>query len=87
MEKANPNPPAKRMSIKEIKSQLDSLTAKLKEFENNGSHCSVHGCKFVSDGLRLSQEVELLQKENTALRKENETLRHRWGGTTRDAIG
>ena len=65
----------KQMSIKEIKAQLDLLTAKLKEYESEAARCTVNTCKFVSDGLRLSQEVEILQKQNDALRQENEALR------------
>ena len=73
--------PVKRISIREIKAQLDLLTAKLKAYECDTERCAVSGCKFVSDGLRLSQEVELLQKENAKLRKENEILKRAAGGS------
>lgn len=69
----------KRLSIKEIKIQLDVLTARLKEYEQEANRCTMTGCKFISDGLRMSQEVEQLQRENATLRKEIETLRQATG--------
>ena len=75
MAKAKEDSVAKRINIKEIRAQLDLLTAKLKEYECEASRCALAGCKFLGDGLRLSQEVEILQKEIVALRQENEALR------------
>jgi hypothetical protein len=68
-------PDGTRVNIREVKAQLDLLTAKLREYES--ARCSVTGCNFVSDGLRLSQEVEILQKEIIALREENEVLKRK----------
>ncbi len=67
--------PAKQMNIRAIKAQLDLLTAKLKAYECEANRCSAADCMFVSDGLRLSQEVEILQKRNAELRQENESLK------------
>ncbi len=75
MTKSNVDPFVKRTNIKEIKAQLDLLTTKLKEYESDAARCTSSHCRLMTDGLRLSQEVELLQKENTALRKENRTLK------------
>lgn len=69
--------PVKRLSIREIKAQLDLLTVKLKDYECDAGRCKAMDCTFVSDGLRLSQEVELLKKDNIELRKKNEALRKR----------
>ncbi|HEY3837282.1 MAG TPA: hypothetical protein VGL72_11955 [Bryobacteraceae bacterium] len=63
------------MNIKEIKEQLDLLTAKLREYESAAERHHVNGSNFIAAGLRLSQEVEILQKQNLALRRENEALR------------
>jgi len=65
----------KRISPREITEQLGVLAEKLKQYECDFSHCPTEGCKFVFDGLRLSQEVEILQKQNAALLKENELLK------------
>jgi len=62
-----------RISIREIKAQLELLTAKLKEYES--ARCSVAECNFVSDGLRLSQEVEILRRQNAILEEENKALK------------
>jgi len=62
-----------RTSIREIKAQLELLTAKLKEYEN--ARCSVGECNFVSDGLRLSQEVEILRRQKNILEEENRGLK------------
>jgi hypothetical protein len=73
MAKPKENPFAKRITIKEVKAQLDLLTVKLKEYE--AARCTVSGCNFVADGLRLAQEVELLQKQVAVLQEENKDLR------------
>jgi hypothetical protein len=77
MAKAKEDPIAKRINIKDIKAQLDLLTARLKEYECDAARCAVRDCNFVSDGLRLSQEVEVLQREIAALRRENAALKKR----------
>jgi hypothetical protein len=64
-----------RVSIKQLKEQLDRLTVKLKQYEDNGSRCLSGPCLYLSDGLRLSQEVEVLRKQNAALSEENGRLR------------
>jgi hypothetical protein len=84
MGKTTGEPGVKRLNIKEIRAQLDLLTAKIKQYESTGSQCTVSGCKFISDGLRLSQEVELLQRENAALRAEVKTLKARLLGEEAD---
>jgi hypothetical protein len=63
------------MNMREIRAQLDSLTAKLKEYEGLAGIRRTDGTNFLSDGLRLSQEVEILKKQNLALLRENEALR------------
>jgi hypothetical protein len=75
MPNAKQDPVVRRMNIKEIKAKLELLTAKLKDYESGTARCTVSGCKFISDGLRLSQEVEILRKENAVLRIENEVLK------------
>ena len=75
MTKTKVDPFAKRTNIKEIKAQLDLLTTKLREYESDAARCTSSHCRLMTDGLRLSQEVELLQKENVALRHENRTLK------------
>jgi nicotinamide riboside kinase len=73
-----PNPKvdaATRTGIREIKGQLDLLNAKLKRYECDLTLCPPTGCKYVSDGLRLSQEVEILRKQNTELIEENRALK------------
>ena len=79
MAKPQHDPKVKRTNITQIKTQLALLTAKLKEYECNGDRCTISGCKFVSDGLRLSQEVEILRKENISLREENALLKKKLG--------
>jgi hypothetical protein len=74
MSKEKQAPAGKPVNIK-VKARLDLVTAKLKQQESEANRCTVSNCKFISDGLRLSQEVELLQKQNVALRAENELLR------------
>jgi septal ring factor EnvC (AmiA/AmiB activator) len=68
------------MSIAEVKRKLDSLTAKLKEFESDAGRCTAQGCSFISDGLRLSQEVEVLRREIAGLREENTALKQQLAG-------
>lgn len=75
MPNAKQDPVVRRTTIKEIKTKLELLTAKLKDYESGTARCTVSGCKFVSDGLRLSQEVEILRKQNAVLRNENEALK------------
>lgn len=73
---ANPKLDAvKRTDIREIKSQLDLLTAKLKQYECGSLHCPHAGCTYVSVGLRLSQEVEILRRQNLALAEEISLLK------------
>jgi len=71
----SPKPFRKPPGIAEIKLQLEAATARLRELESHGERCTTAGCRFVSDGLRLSQEVELLRKENAALLAENSALK------------
>jgi hypothetical protein len=73
MAKAKEDP--ERIQIQEIKAQLAALTAKLKQYESNAALDDPQGGTLVSDGLRLSQEVEMLRRENDGLRKENEALK------------
>ncbi len=73
MAKAKEDP--ERIQIQEIKGQLAALTAKLKRYESNAVLGEGHPGELVSDGLRLSQEVEMLRRENDALRKDNEALK------------
>jgi hypothetical protein len=77
MPRAKDGPAVKQIDINAIKDQLDRLTARLKDYESDASHCTVSGCKYVDDGLRLSQEVEILRKQNAALLEENAILRAR----------
>jgi hypothetical protein len=68
-----PNPrtdAVKPTDIREIKIQLDRLTAKLKQYEFEALHCPHTRCIYVFDGLRLSQEVEILRRQNIALTEE-----------------
>ena len=55
-----------------IGTRPDILTAEAKQSECDG-FSFVH--KVLSDGLRLSQEVELLKKQNSALLQELDQLR------------
>jgi hypothetical protein len=71
----SPKPSRKPPGIAEIKLQLEAVTARLKELESLGERCTAAGCRFISDGLRLSQEVELLRRENAALLAENSALK------------
>ena len=70
-------PVVRRSGIKEIRAQLDLLTIKLKEYENIIRRCHATDCEFICDGLRLSQEVEILRKEVSTLREENLSLKQR----------
>jgi len=77
-----------RISIRDIKAQLELLTAKLKEYEN--ARCSVGDCNFVSDGLRLSQEVEILRRQNNMLEEEIKDLKQQlaaYQGSLGEAAG
>jgi len=74
MPKDNPDSVVKRTSLRDIRARLDGLTAKLQDFEGR-HHSSTRGSTLVADGLRLSQEVELLRKENAALREEVAALK------------
>ena len=73
---ANPRVDAvKRSGIREIRGQLDLLTAKLSEYESDVTRCPRAACQCLSHGLRLSQEVEILRKQNSALMEENRALK------------
>ena len=80
MAKAKLGSAVKRTNIKEIQAKLELLTAKLQAYECEAARCTVAGCKFISDGLRLSQEVEILRRQNVALREENEVLKRQLYG-------
>jgi hypothetical protein len=60
--------------LREIKCQLDLLNARIQSYEGKIAHCTSE-CAIVADGLRLSQEVEILRRENLALTAENESLK------------
>jgi hypothetical protein len=85
MPRAKEDSSVKSMSIKEIKAQLDSLTSRLKEYECTLGLRHNDGSNFLTDGLRLSQEVEILKKQNVALRRENEALRKELAACCPDA--
>ena len=57
--------------MEDIKRQLDALSEKLKQCEK--AFPDIPTC--CRDGLRLSQEVEILQRRNNELMEENTRLR------------
>ena len=73
MPKPKPDDLNRPKPAKSLKAQLDLLTAQLKGQQR--VRCTFSDCPWASDGLRLSQEVDVLQKQNEALRRENENLK------------
>ena len=79
-----PKDEPERVHIQEIKARLAALTARLQKYESQAARTNPGVVGLVSDGLRLSQEVEILRREIEALRKENLELKARLANRASD---
>ena len=75
MAKPHVGPAGGRLGIKQARASLDVLATKSNENKSDGASCPTSECRFLSAGLRLSQEVESLRREKAALVVENERLK------------
>ena len=76
MPKPKPEDLNKPRPARSLRAQLELLTAQLRDQQR--VRCTFSDCPWASDGLRLSQEVDILQKQNEALRRENEELKQQF---------